>query len=431
MQSGVVCTREGAEERLAELVGRYSRRVAPAVLGQHRAASVSSALGVWLLLAACASAAEGEDRLALEEALGCGADEANELLARFMASPPPALVSAIAVWVSVSDATNELAKWVRGLPAEVESGYMPTQGQADEWTQTRTLGLIKSFPLDLNAGVRVVLASALATKVSWRSPFDLVSADEHLAQTSPWRGAVEELLWDAVPDHATMLTHTRAAGLVAVHRARGEEELTVISVSAARDVPREAVLDAAYELADLARRGDAPDPVSLFDLPLGAGHSWEITERETKTLRAGQRVERIVGASLPAWHVDGELDLLSSDQFGSQAALETVRRLIGPRPDDRFDATQVATASFTRYGFEAAAVTAFAIAASLRRDLDQPGVERTAVLRFDHPYAAVAIAGPPMRRPPPGETRPRRLGFRGLPLFTAWVHEPAEPISNA
>jgi hypothetical protein len=417
------------EERLAELVGLYSRRVAPAVLAQHQGASVSSALGVWLLLAACASASEGEDRLALEDALGCTADEAHKLLAKFMASAPPALVSALAVWVSVSDATTQLAGWARGLPPEVESGYMPTQAEADEWARKHTLGLIKSFPISLNA-VRVVLASALATKVSWPIPYDLVAADEHLAETSPWHGKVKQLLWDASPGRVAMLTQTNAAGLVAVHQARAEEELTVISVSGDPDVSPEAVLDAACELAEFARRDDAPDPVSLFDLPLGAGHSWEITERETKTLRPGERVERIVGASLPAWQIDSTLNLLASDRFGSQAALDTVRRLIGPHPDDAFDAQQAATASFTRYGFEAAAVTAFAIPLSARREPDQPGVERTAVLRFDHPYAAVAMSGQPLRRPLSGEMRRHNLGFSGLPLFSAWVHEPTEALSD-
>ena len=67
----------GSVGRLAALVGSYARRVSPAVLEQQRGGSVSSALGVWLLLAACAPAARGADRAALEEALGCSADEAG------------------------------------------------------------------------------------------------------------------------------------------------------------------------------------------------------------------------------------------------------------------------------------------------------------------------------------------------------------------
>ena len=99
--------------RLASLVGSYARRVSPAVLDQHREGSVSSALGVWLLLAACAPAAQGSDRAALEEALGCSAAEAARLLAAFMADPPEALHVAIALWVAVDDATDELASWTR------------------------------------------------------------------------------------------------------------------------------------------------------------------------------------------------------------------------------------------------------------------------------------------------------------------------------
>jgi hypothetical protein len=83
---------------------------------------------------------------------------------------------------------------------------------------------------------------------------------------------------------------------------------------------------------------------------------------------------------------------------------------------------QAAVASFTRYGFEAAAITAFAVRASA---LAPP--QRTAILRFDHPYAAVAVAGKPT---PPGITGPSRQPeaspFTGLPLFSAWIHEPHE-----
>jgi len=44
----------------------------------------------------------------------------------------------------------------------------------------------------------------------------------------------------------------------------------------------------------------------------------------------------------------------------------------------------------------------------------ETGVERIATLRFDQPYAAVAIAGEGSR-------------FTGLALFAAWVEAPVEP----
>jgi hypothetical protein len=56
------------------------------------------------------SGAHGEDRDALEDALGCPADEASRLLATFMASPPPTLKAVIAVWVRVADSTDALAE---------------------------------------------------------------------------------------------------------------------------------------------------------------------------------------------------------------------------------------------------------------------------------------------------------------------------------
>jgi hypothetical protein len=135
-------------------------------------------------------------------------------------------------------------------------------------------------------------------------------------------------------------------------------------------------------------------------------------------------VQRITGVSLPAWHVESKLDLKKSEKiFGSFAALEVLRQLIGPRPDDRTEAVQAAVASFTRFGFEAAAVTAFAVRAALvRRRPSERGLERTATLRFDHPYAAIAISGRPLL----AGRAPADASFTGLPLFSAWVQEPEE-----
>jgi len=221
-----------ALQRLTELVDAYSRRVYAPVLGQHPSASVSSPLGIWLLLAACASAARGPELTELEAALGCPAAEASRLLAGFVATPPPALKAAVAVWAAAGDATPELAEWVRGLPDAVESGFMPTQAEADAWARRSTLGLIKTFPAAIDRGTRVVLASALATKVSWQTPFDVVPADGHLGPASPWRSQLRRLLWDSHPDSHSMIATTHAAGLVAVHLAVAREDLTVISVSA-------------------------------------------------------------------------------------------------------------------------------------------------------------------------------------------------------
>ncbi len=415
--------------RLASLVGSYARRVSPAVLDQHREGSVSSALGVWLLLAACAPAAQGSDRAALEEAVGCSAAEAARLLAAFMADPPEALHAAIALWVAVDDATDELAAWTRGLPGEVESGSMPSQAEADAWADRKTLGLIRKFPMEIDEFTRIVLASALATKVKWEVPFEVVPAAEHRGVASPWNGAVSRVLWDGSADSRAMIARTDAAGVVAVHCAVAREDVTVVSVSGAPEVDRIAMLAGAYEVAGTVCGEWGKGACSLFDLPLGTGHSWEISEREVPVFVPEPRIERVAGAALPAWHVEGTLDLTRSSAFGTGPALDAVRQMIGPRPDDECQATQAAVASFTRYGFEAAAVTALGIRTAALRRPQEHAIQRTAVLRFDHPYAAVAISGRPagvlrgMSVGSPGPDSP----FPGLPLFAAWVHEPIEP----
>jgi hypothetical protein len=409
----------GSVGRLGSLVERYARRVAPAVLAQQRDASVSSALGVWLLLAACARAAEGSELAALEETLGCSAREASALLAAFVSAPPPALKAATAIWVRASDATEDLAAWARGLPEDVEFGFMPTASEADAWAARKTLDLIRQFPLEIDEQMRIVLASALATRVSWEVAFDVTRAADELGRSSQWAGRVSRLLWDGHPAGHAMIAGTRAAGLVAVHVAVAREDLTVVSVSAAPEVDRAAVVAAALELA-VASLGDLDVMAcSLYDLPLGAGHSWEITERSVMAIGGRGPRQRIAGVALPAWEARGELDLMASDAFGTAPALERLRRLIGPRPGDECAAKQTALASFGRYGFEAAAVTAFGVRASAAFPPGERVVERAAVLRFDHPYAAVAVAG----RPGVGDPS----GFAGLPLFTAWVHEPVEP----
>jgi Serpin (serine protease inhibitor) len=413
--------------RLAPLVDGYARRVYPSVLDQHGGAGVASPLGVWLLLAACVSGARGSQLAALEQALGCSPSEAGALLAQFLHAPPPALRVAIALWVAAGDATSAVSEWSRGLPDGVQSGSMPSQEEADAWARHETLGLIRAFPLDIDETTRIVLASALATKVSWEKPFDVAPAAEGLGGASPWRGAVGRLLWDAEPSGHALIASTRSAGLVAVHCAVAREGLTVISVSGDPGVERSALLEAAHEVGDALSRGGGDVACSLWDLPLGPGHSWEITEREVDVYVPEPQPERIAGVALPAWSVRTELDLTRSPAFAADAALETLREMVGPRPDDRCDAVQTAVASFTRYGFEAAAVTALGVrTAALRRPSGRV-TERSAVLRFDHPYAALAVAGRVGAADAGFTVASEDPTLTGVPLFSAWVAAPVEP----
>ncbi len=336
--------------RLVDLVDAYSRRIYPAVLEQHSGTSVSSPLGIWLLLAACTTGAVGSYLDALESALGCSAKEANELLADFLADPPPAAATAVALWVDAAEQTQTLLDWRKGLPLQVETGSLPSQAEADAWVQRHTLGLMKHFPVQMSDLPRLVLASVLATKVTWARPMDVVAADKCLSEVSPWSHQVNYLLTDRSPHQYTMLVRTEAAGIVGVHFADAFEDLAVMSVSADPALSRHDAFQAAHEVMKLNRTDTLKERrCSLFDIPLGAGHSWVISEREVATVTPGKRIERIGGATLPAWRAESSLDLKRSELFGVEPALDALLGLIGPHPlGDITKAVQWAAASFTR-----------------------------------------------------------------------------------
>ena len=420
-----------AAPTLAELVGRYGRRISSAVFAQHKGSSVVSALGIWMLLAASASAASGAERAAVEEALGCPTDEASFHLRRLLDRPPPALRTAMALWVRGEDLTSALVRWSAALPRGVELGPVPTQAEADRWASEHTGGLIETFPLTLDDMVRLVLASAVAADVTWEQPLDVGSADRLLRRSSPWHGRVRRVLYEYGQGPVTMLAETESAGTVALHATLGADDLALFSVAADPDAPRHDVLDAAYELARLCRAdGMGAVQASLFDQPLGDGHSWTITERTTPAAH-DEREERVTGTQLVAWTIDAQLDLLA-DAFGVLPAARTLLALIGPDPrGDEIGAKQSTIASYSATGFQAASLSAMAVRATGRRSPDRltnTCVTREAVLRFDHPHAVIAVAGTA------SDFRYSRAGHTDdycLPLFTAWVDTPVEADEDA
>ena len=250
------------------------------------------------------------------------------------------------------------------------------------------------LPIELSELSRLVLASVLATKVSWEDPFAIEAAIDHLRASSPWHGRLDQVMLDYGGSRLSMLAHTESAGVVAVHFAQAEEDLGVLSVSADPGVGRQEVFEAAYELARRCRNDTFDQArLSLFDLPLGEGSSWLISEHEVATREAGTRSERIEYALLPAWRLESRLDLKTSPLFGAQPALDALLGLIGSSPEgDETAAVQSAVASFTPMGFEAAAVSLlYAETGSTSRPTNR-GLQHRAKLYFDHPSAAVALA---------------------------------------
>src|SRR5690349_2037564 len=400
-----------ATDALADALTAYAGRFHAAVGARHH---VASPLGAWLLLALVAAAdgtdagaagagrgaaapgaggtaGAGADEAAasLAEALGMPAADAARHARELLDHPHPAVAAATAAWTR--DAPPAAARWLAGLPASVELGPVPSQGDADAWARQHTLGMIDRFPLTLDPAVRCVLANALATRISWTHPFTTASS---AAFRSAWRERVATVLRTPARGHACAIARHPGAGEIGVHRAHAEG-LAVTSVIAAPHVPADAVLAAAH---DAAR--DRVDHLALADLPLGDGAAWTVAESRG----TGDRVSAV----LPAWSATSEHDL-RAPSFGFAGAAAVLGRLFDA---PAWNATQAATARYHREGFEAAAVTAVAVRMSFR----PPGMRREAELRFDHPYAVVATAtgdGP----------------WAGLPVFSAWVTDPEDPAS--
>ncbi|GIE30390.1 hypothetical protein Ait01nite_034350 [Actinoplanes italicus] len=410
-----------ATAEVARAVARYAKRFHAAAGEGH---GVASPLGAWLLLALCGAAAgrrSGSAGRELAEALGMDPASAAAAATAMLADEHPVVLSATAVWGLPEDGTQSLRAWLAALPSSTETGPIPAQPDLDRWADDHTLGLINTFPVQVPAEAVLLMATALASRVSWRDPFDIVPAEE-LRAGSAWAGRLTRVLSSPVRGHHGFIVTTEEAGDVIVHVAEakvepGEPGLSVLSVAAAPEIPPATVLAAAHTLAvELheagpfgqwpPQTGHLPGRRSLYDLPLGEAPLWTITEEPALTYGREERYRSV----LPCWSAESEHDL-SREVFGFPAALRVLEPVIGASGLD-LKAKQSAVARYSRYGFEAAAVTVLMAVTGLPPE----GVVRSAELRFGHPYAVVAVATDER----PAEQAP----WHGVPVFSAWVSDP-------
>ncbi|MER7589921.1 hypothetical protein ABTW72_20530 [Micromonospora sp. NPDC127501] len=381
---------------------------------------VASPLGAWLLLAVAATTVDPAtaEGAAAELALALGTDlpSAAEVARTLLDAPHPLVGSATALWHRPGQGDGGPATWRAALPSTTEVGVLPDQTGLDAWAREHTLGLIETFPLRVGPDVVLALASALATRVSWATPFDVADARD-LGAGSPWAGRLRQALRSPSQGHRCAIVSTAQAGDVIVHAAPAQTTdgagLVVLSVAAAPQVPPAEVLAVAYDLSAGAADGAQPaGSRSLFDLPLGETPLWTLTEQRVRTRARDGREERHT-AVLPCWSARSDNDL-TAPALGFPAVAATLATAMA-LPVERFEARQTAVARFDRYGFEAAAVTAMFGLTSLPPE----GVARTAELRFGHPYAVVAVA---TETGADGVTGP----WHGVPVFSVWVAEPEE-----
>ncbi|WP_229076008.1 hypothetical protein [Actinoplanes sp. DH11] len=372
---------------------RYAQRLHTAAGDRHH---IASPLGAWLLLALTASSGPAGE---LADPLGVEPAEAARIAGELLARPHPLVAAATAVWHAGSAG---LGDWPAALPEATEVGPLPDKESLDRWAREHTYGMIEEFPGEPAADLLLLLASALATKVSWIDPFEVAPAGR---LGGAWADRLGTVLWSPEYGHAAFVAGTAAAGDVIVHVASADG-LHVVSVAAAADVAPDRVLAAAHEIAPavVTETGTPPAAKSLFDLPLGETPLWTISEE-----RGHESRREFVRALLPAWSATTEHDLAADPALGFPAATRVLARLLR-RPEPRFEAKQTATARFSRFGFEAAAVSGYFFPTSLPPEQ----VIRRAELRFAHPYAVVAVTAQPGGP------------WHGVPVFSAWVRDPED-----
>ena len=384
---------------LTAAVGTYARRLHAVAGDTHH---VVSALGAWLLLALVAPVAGG----ALDDVIGMPADEADRLARALLDDPHPSLRLRVAAWRRTHG--EALDRWLTDLGGVATVGDVPDRSGADAWANDATGGLIERFPLTIDAATLLVLASAVACSVDWEIPFEVVDAG--VAATlprTPGFDAVRGLLHDAEATGEQFLARS-GSDLLAVHAARSRgDDLLVVSVCGPPDATSDDVLRQAHVTAVALAHDEPVATADLFDLPLGDGHAWTLTEE--LTTRAGR--ETRFASVLPAWSATTDLDLLA-DGLGFDVAARTLAELVGDAGLPT-EARQSAMARYTRTGFAAAAVTSVGVRRSMI--IARDGVRRTARLQFVRPYAVVAVA------------RAHDGPWSGLPVFSAWVTRADEP----
>lgn len=400
---------------LAGCVSGYAARLHRAIGTGHH---VASPLGAWLLLALAAPAASGPERATLTEVLGCDADTAGQAAAALLADPHPLVASAAAVWTKAGRPFGPgFRAWRAALPAAVTTGDLPSADALDQWAREHTFGLIKRFPVKLDPAVYLVLATALATRVSWQVPFQLAAAAS-LGPGSPFAGRLSRVLRTPAPPehrgHVQFVAHADGIGDMIVHVALARGGVQVISVAAEPGVPAAQVLALAHDLGHRHATGRPIEHRDLADLPLGEGPLWLVREVSASSDSCT--------AVLPAWSAESQHALTDPDLGFAAAAQALVPE------HDRYDAVQSAMARYSRTGFEAAAVTALAVAAAARISSRR----RAAELRFGHPYAVVAFATDPPEaaRTPPPPTGAKHGPWHGLPVFSAWVARPEDATDD-
>ncbi|MFF6773573.1 serpin family protein [Streptomyces sp. NPDC012637] len=364
--------------------------------------TVLSAAGVWPLLAFLADAADGPARGELEDALGLpagtAADAARELLAGL--GRMRGVDSAIGLWTRPRVALRE--DWAAGLPEATLERLGEDDAESkrllDAWAAKHTGGLIPAMPVLIDEDTELVLASAQAVRTTWLRPFlDGRMRPAH----GPWADRELVALYRTTQLLDRVGVAETDAGPLTVLKVLGDTGVDVHLLLGPEEAGAGTVLKAGLDVLAGTFRS-----VPGHLLPLGEPGPGLTVRNERSSSRASYLWVRTSPFSVEATHDLTELH----EPLGLGTARDPGRGhfpgIADHPPLYVQGARQAAMARFGAKGFEAAAVTAFGMAAGAGV-VREPYVVRRVGAAFDRPFGFLTVH------------RTSRLV-----LTAGWVHDP-------
>lgn len=338
----------------------------------------SSGVAAWVLLAL---QGVGKPTPALEALLGMDPQEAFNVASGLIEVAPDGFALATEFWARNVSFANE---WRTLLEGAIPVKDMPTQEEANLWTDENTLGLIKEFPVLITPEILVMFVNTIATKIDWDKEFDTTSTE---VMTDAWGQDV------MLQDKDTVLKFYRINERLFIAHTKTD---------AKRKVKVTSVIADSFQVGDHEMLNLAEEIVAGRHKPL------TLEEFTTKYPNGSERVkftraeENKYTTVIPAW--DAEVTHNLNQLKGFEDAVGEF--LDKDQEDLEVDGVQKVVASYHKKGFEAAAVTVIMVgraAAFTSQDFKHFRVE------FSRSYSVVASTNNPYS------------SWYGLPLFSGTV----------
>lgn len=378
-----------------EILDKFSAQFHQNFAGEHR---VGSPLGAWCLLAFVAADTKNPASAVLKN-LGCTPSEAKHILLTLLKEKPDVVALAVNSWINPEAAAlKSFTDWIADVKEfNATTVTIPGEEELNSWVDKESLGLINSFPVNINPEDFLGLfATVIATDIKWDAPFDV---ETHHELNDIWK--VENFLYDNRTGN-TFLHKDKDLGLFAVHKAStGAKDLSVYSVIAVDESVSEA--DTMAVARKIATGGESKVKLDTLELGVHGDGALELIATKSSDLKKPSEQHE---SWLPAWK--------TSNKYGLNDAglgfVESCERFNDVEQKTVF--TQVALAEYNATGFKAAALT-FGIV--MRSASIKPYKDITlAVVKFNRPYAVVATAY--------NETGI----WDNIPVFDGWITEAVE-----